>query len=112
MNDREQGPEIDVLIGRDFSLKFRSYFTTHCHSYTGKWFLLPGKGSRLDNILGGVPLVSIETSSSTCFFYADRLVLMLVDLLLEIFSKENRRVKACTSIIIELAMVEFSATEL
>ena len=44
MNDREQGPEIDVLIGRGFSLKFRSYFTTHCHSYTGKWFLLPGKG--------------------------------------------------------------------
>ena len=83
MNDREQGPEIDVLIGRGFSLKFRSYFTTHCHSYTGKWFLLPGKGSRLDNILGGVPLVRQETSSSTCFFYTDRLVLMLVDLLLE-----------------------------
>ena len=45
MHDREKGPEIDVLIGRDFSLKFGSYITTHCYIYTANGFCCLAKGA-------------------------------------------------------------------
>ena len=85
-------------------------------------FLLPGNGSGLDDVLGGVLSVRRETSSSTTASTPVGLSWHLSTCVWGIFSKarwtasvtarEIDEVKAFTSTVIKLAVLEFAAAKL